>query len=134
MDEVADASEDDAVVEVSESACDDETEPGVGRPVACFGPLREEDYGDDHRDEREDDEEPALSCADAEDSSGVEYEGELEESGDDDDGIVVGDEIRDVVFGEDLCSLDMDGVLGDPSECERFGDEVGDDSEDECAQ
>lgn len=117
VDEVADASEDDAVVEVSEPACDDESEPGVCCPVACFGPFGEEDHRDDHRDEREDDEEPALSGADAEDGSGVEDKGELEEFGDDDDRFVVGDEVSKIVLGEDMCTLDMDWELGDL--CER---------------
>ncbi len=117
VDEIADASEDDAVVEVPESSCDDESESGVCSPVACFGPLCEEDDGDDHRDECEDDEEPALSGADAEDSAGVENEGELEDFGDDDDGFVVGDEVPEVVLSEDMRAFDVDWELGDL--CER---------------
>lgn len=96
MDEVADASEEEAVVEVSDTTCDDESEPGVGNPVAWFGPFDEQDGCDEHREEREDDEEPALSCADAEDGAGVEDECELEELWDRDDGLVIGDEVAEI--------------------------------------
>jgi len=82
VDEVSDASEEDAVVEVSEASGDDEAESGVGDPVAWFGPFGEEDEGDDHRDEGEDDKEPSLSCADSEDGAGVEYECEIEDARD----------------------------------------------------
>lgn len=78
VDEVADAAEDYSVVEVSDASGDDEPEAGVGGPVAGFGPFGKEGDCDDDGDKGEDDEEPALSCADAEDGAGVEDEGEFE--------------------------------------------------------
>lgn len=118
VDEIADASEVEAVVEVPESSSNDESEPGVRGPVACFGPLGEEYDGDDHRDEREDDEEPALSGADAEHSAGVEHKRELKDFGDDDDRLVVGDEVSEVGFDQDLRAFDVDWEVGDLCEGE----------------
>jgi len=113
VDEVAYASEHESVVEISYAACDDEPEAGVCYPVLWFGPFGEEDEGDDHRDECEDDEEPSLSCADAEDGAGVEDECELEELWDCDDGFVVGDEVSEVGFGEDIGAVDVQWAIGD---------------------
>lgn len=118
MDEVSDASEDDSVVEVSDASGDDESEAGVCDRVAWFGPFGEEYEGDDYCDEGEDDKEPALSCADSEDGSGVEYEDEIEDSGDHDDGFVIGDEVSDVLFCENICSVNVYGDAGDMGEGE----------------
>lgn len=96
VDEVTDASEEESVVEVSDASCDDESESCVGNPIAWFGPLCKEYGCDGHRDECEDDKEPALSCADAEYCAGIEDKGELEELRDCDDGFVVWDEVAEV--------------------------------------
>lgn len=113
MDEVADAAEDDSVVEVSQASGDDEAEASVGGPIAGAGPFGKEGERDDDGDEGEDDEEPSLSCADAKDGAGVEDEGELEEVGDGDVGFVVGDEVSEVGFGEDLGAVDVEWSVGD---------------------
>ena len=131
MDEIADASENQSVVEVPDSSGDDEPESGMREPVAGFGPLCEEHERDGHRDECEDHEEPALTGPDTEYCSGVEDEGELQEFGDRDDGIVVGDKVAEVLFVQDLVAANVEGEVRDLCEREGFAHKIGDDANDD---
>lgn len=130
--EVTDTGVDDSVVEVADAAGDDERDGDVRSAVVGRGPAREDEEREDQDRDGERDEEPSLARAGAEDGAGVQDQFEFEDRGDDDNGIVRGDEFVEEVrrvldIGERCGAIEVDGVIGDEAEGGPLGGEVEDD-------